>query len=451
MLLINPTHPWPWTSPSVGLAYLASSLEKNGIKVKIIDCQIDRKYKQKIIESLKYHGIIGIYINVGTISSGLEIANLIRENSPNAKIIMGGPEATAIYSKLIPKYADIVVIGEGEQTIVELMQTDILSTIKGIAYWDGGIKINQQRPLINDLDKLPYPAWHLFDLKKYRFGTIRNPYVGIMTSRGCSYQCVYCTKIIHGFNIRLRSLENVINEIDWVKKNYNIREIEVWDDIFTFYPERVKDFCKMIIGREYKDLRFSLPGGIRADKGDSEMFTLLARAKFSFVLIGIDSGSQKVQDKLGKNLDLRVVKKTVESVKKSGMRAHGSFIIGLPFDTVETMQETISFAKSLPLDQAYFFIGTPFPGTDFYEIVQKKGKFLYDLTMNSTCYVNGKALFEMAYLKSEDIEKMFRKAYREFYLRPMQLWRMLNTKITFESARGLIMSGFSLFIKNGRF
>lgn len=451
ILLINPLHLWPWTWPALGLAYLASNLEKKGVKVRIIDCQINKNYEHDIIESFKDYKIVGISLNVGTISSGLNIAKLIKRIAPDIKIIMGGPEATAIYNKLIPKYADVVVIGEGEDTIVELMQTDDLSTIRGIAYWNKGINITQHRPLITDLDRLSYPAWHLFNLKKYRFGTIRNPYVGLMTSRGCPYQCVYCTKFIHGTNIRLRSIKNVIAEIDYVVKKYSVREIEIYDDIFTFYPERVKEFCKTILGREYKNLRFSLPGGIRADMGDSEMFNYLAKAGFYFVLIGIDSGSQEIQNKLGKNLDLRKVKQTVELVKRAGMRAHGSFIIGLPYDTVDTMQETINFAKSLPLDQAYFFIGTPFPGTAFYDIVQKNGKFLYDLTTNSTCYVTGKALFEMENLKSEDIEKMFRKAYREFYFRPSQLWRMLNTKITSESFLGLVRSGYTIFIRGGKF
>ncbi len=422
-----------------GVAYLAAVLEKIGVEVEIIDCRIQKGFKQKIIERLKNYSVICLSVNVATISSALDLANLIRDQSPKAKIIMGGPHPSVLYEKLIPKYADIVVIGEGEETIVELFQSGSLSKVFGIAYWDDCVKVTPPRVFNDNLDALPYPAWHLFDLKKYNFGgNVRATYAPLITSRGCPWQCIYCTKLVHGTKIRLRSIDNVVEEIDYLKNRFDVKDIKIVDDNFTFYPERVKEFCNKIIAKRYKNIRFSLNNGIRADICDPEMFRLLKKIGCYEVLIAVESASQEIQEKLGKKLDLSKVRKTVEEVRKTGMNARLSFILGLPFDTKESMQETINFSKSIPMEQAFFFVAIPFPGTKFYEFVEKNGKFLCDLTYNSVSY-SGKAVYELDQLKAKDVEKFYKRSYREFYLRPGQIFRNLK-KSNITSLRGLFQS-----------
>ena len=450
ILLINPVNHWVFKTPFLGLASLASALEKIGIEVKIIDCQVSSNYKEIIVNLLKSYPNVGISANVASISSALEISKLIKQVSPATKIIMGGPQPTAIYDKLIPEYADIVVMGEGEDTIVELLRSDNLERIRGIAYWENEVKVTTSRPFIADLDRLPFPAWHLVNLEKYRFANTHIPFVGMMTSRGCPYQCIYCTKFVHGTKLRLRSLDNVIREIDYLVNRFGIREIHIQDDNLLFYPERVKELCRMIISRNYKDLRFNLGSGVAANVGDQEMFKLLALAGTYFVSFAIESASQDISHKIGRRIDLKLIRQKIDMAKKAGMRTRALFILGLPFDTVASMEESIRFARNLPVDYASFFIAIPFPGTRFYEIVEKDGKFLYDLITKSDHYTTGKAVYEMDSLKAKDVERMYKRAYRKFYWRPIQIWRYLPRKFDFTNLWGQIKYSYLLFFRFGR-
>ncbi len=428
ILLINPKHLCACTAPSPGLAWIAASLENRGIETVIFDCQVIPDYKKELNNYLENYDVLGITANVATINSAIEIASLIRAKKPKAKIIMGGPYPTLVYERLIPRYADVVAVGEGENTIVELSQLNDLSKVKGIAYWDNGLKVNPQRDFIEDINICRYPAWHLFDLQKYKMPAVRRPFAIMMTSWGCPYQCIFCSRAVHGTKIRLRAIDNVLAEVDYLI-THGIREIHISDDNFTFYPERVKEFCKEIIKQKYRGVRFALPGGIRADITDPEMFKLMANANFYFVRVAIESGSQAILNKVGKNLNLQVVEKIIKMIKKERIGVSAFFMIGLPFDNIETMEATINFAKKLPLDQAIFTIALPLPGTKFYKIVQEDGKFLYDLFSDSNWYTAGRAIYEIGGLKAEDVERMFRKAYKDFYLRPAQIYRTLTRQI----------------------
>jgi len=427
MLFIQPRHDWYWPGLSLGIAYLASVLDRSKIcKARFIDCQVAGDCEKQILEALGSDNTVGISVNAGTVSSAMDISRLIRERSPKTKIIMGGPHATAVYRRLIPEYADIVIVGEGEDTILELLKTDELSAVRGIVYWDGELKVNPPRPLIADLDRIPYPAWDKFELKKYRFGGLLTPYLSMMTSRGCPNQCIYCTKFVHGSQIRLRSEENVIGEIDYLTERFGVREISILDDNFTFYPERVKKLCEMIIRKNYRKLRFNLLGGIRAEFGDLETFRLLKKAGVERLSIGVETGSQVISDKSGRSLDLGIIRGTIQKVKKAGIQPNILMMIGLAFDTVSTIRQTVDFAKSLPVTKVFFSIATPFPGTKFYEFIEKDGRFFYDLSVTSTCFTDTKRLIcETKQLSAEDKRRMFKEAYRQFYLRPVQICKLI--------------------------
>ncbi len=435
ILLISPTYRTWWVAPFPGLGWIASSLERIGVESKIIDCQITRDYKKRIFEYLKYYNTIGITANIGTISSALEIASFIREFSPKTRIIFGGPHPTAIYDKLIPKYADIVVLGEGEDTIVELVRQTDLSQIKGIAYWDGSIKANPKKNFIENLDRLGFPAWHLYDLKKYKFSFGYLPLAIVTSSRGCPNHCIYCSEDIHGYKIRLRSLENVFTEIDYLVNISGTREISISDDNFTFYPERVKQFCKTVIERKYRrPIYFSAPYGIRSDIGDLEMFKLMEQAGFYRITMGVDSGSPEVLNKIKRVQNLEKINKTLSLINKTKIKVKLNFIIGLPSDTLETMKQTIDFARSLLVRNPcvfweHFTTGIPLPGTEFFRMVEEKGKFLCDLTLSSSDFY-GKAVYELGNLKASDVTKMFTKANIYIFLMPTFIWRAL--RVTFK-------------------
>lgn len=403
MLLIFPEAKSWSIGFNLGLGYLASILEKKGRHPRIIDCQGAEDYEQDIRKALKEYAWIGIHVNVATVTHALNIAQMVRKLSPGAKIVMGGPHATVIYDRLIPEYADIVVRGEGEHTIGELIaDSKPLRQIPGIAYWDDGLKVNPPRVLIEDLDGLPFPARHLVNLNK----------IGrLITTRGCPYQCIFCACfIIHGRKPRSRSIDNIMSEIDYLVSRFSMQEILIHDDCFNYDLERVKNICKAIIKLGHRSLRFSALD-MRADVCDAEMFKLMKRAGFYFVRFGIESGSQEVLNKTNKNLELSKVKQTIILARKAGLRVGGYFMLGLPFDTIETMQKTIDFAKTLSLDRVSMGIATPFPGTKFYDMVRQNGKFLRDPFLQSITKTIG---HEYGDLRAEDAWGMFMKANRQF-------------------------------------
>jgi len=424
MILINPYSEFErwFTYPYLGTAYLASALEEIGEEVEIIDCQYMPDFREYLLNALPRHEMVGISINVSNVSSGLEIAGLIRSTHPEKKIIMGGPLATAVPDQLLPRYSDIVVLGEGEETIVEIVTGTDLSKIKGIAYWDGEVRTNPPRKFIDNLDRIPYPAWHLVNLDGER-SPVRRKMAIMMTSRGCPFKCINCTKLVHGYRYRERSIPNIMGEIDYLVERFGIEEIHFWDDLFTYKPERVKELCRSIINRKYKKLRFALPGGIRADINDREMFKLMREAGFYTVIVAVESGVQRIIDSLGKRLDLKKVKPTVDTLKELGFRVGAFFMLGTPYDNSETMRKTIDFARKLKVHHAYFFITIPFPGTKLYDLVKAEGRFLQDMRLCSRAYDEGKAVYEFGQLKAEDVNRIFKNAYREFYFRPDQIWR----------------------------
>jgi radical SAM superfamily enzyme YgiQ (UPF0313 family) len=217
------------------------------------------------------------------------------------------------------------------------------------------------------------------------------------------------------------------------------KEIQIWDDNFTFFPERVKELSRGIIRRNYKDLIFSIPNGIRADVGDYEMFKLMEKAGFYWTGMGIDSTSPEVLNKLQRGLSIERANETLGMINKTRMKVKLHFMIGFPFDTVDTMRQTIDSARRMLAENrcvfaVFFCIATPFPGTDFYRLVQEKGKLLRDLIFNSNSY-NERAVYEIGDLKSFDIDKMFARANRQVAVMPSFIWR--NLKMGHKSLRAL--------------
>lgn len=425
LLIASRTSPVPFALfPPAGIFYIAAFLEKAGFQVKMIDCNKANDPEEEIISSLPDFSLVGITANVATMRNAADIAKLIREHSPNTTIVIGGPHPTNIYENLIPRFADIVVMGEGEYAMKRIAQGDDLAEIENIAYWNNGLKMNKRVSFIENLDELPFPAWHLIDIRKYALKTLfrRIPKAIMLTSRGCPNHCAYCTKTVHGYKIRLRSVKNVMDEIGYLIREFGIRQIEFWDDNFTFYPQRAKDICLEIISNGFHEkVQFLLPNGIRADIYDEEMFNLMGKANFKYVVLGIESGSQRVQEKMGHNLDLGVVEKTIRGLRSAGIKVCLYFILGLPFESISEMRASIDLAKRLPANSAIFFIAIPFPGTAMYDTVKKNGNFLTDMMLEGRDYFGGKAVFETNELKSSIAEKMYRKAYKEYYLRPSKI------------------------------
>jgi anaerobic magnesium-protoporphyrin IX monomethyl ester cyclase len=328
-----------------------------------------------------------------------------------------------------------VVRGEGEETLLELVEKisgkgfkrEVMQQIKGISFRIGKTKIhNEPRPFCDNLDSFPFPARHLLPMSKYHyFGARKYPITNIITSRGCPYNCSYCNKNIAGHKFRPRSVENIMAEIDYLVKEMGIREIHISDDTFTLDRARVHRLCKEIASRKY-DLAFYPHNGVRVDTVDIDLLKDMKDAGFYSMVFGVESGNQQILNNIHKCITLDQVRTAYRLSKKLGFETWGFFIIGLNGETRKTALDTIRFAKELDPDVAKFQILVPYPGTQDYE--RLKGRMLVSKWSDYLFY--GGSSFEPENMSTEELNSLFKLAYRSFYLRPKAIWRALKKSLS---------------------
>ena len=409
----------------LGLAYLAAVLEQSGREVKIIDPNPLKLSGEDIINSIKKFrpDIIGISSSTPNFLKAIDLCKKIKKTL-NVPIIIGGTHITSVPEEILKyKCFDFGIIGEGETTILELVEKienkEDVSNVKGIAYNDGG-KLNKTEPreLIKDLDSLPFPARHLIPpLEKYMptRGTYKRLPLGtIITSRGCPYRCSFCNRAIFGNKFRHRSEKNVVDEIEILIKKFNAKEIKFWDDAINVIPERLINICNEILRRGIK-----IPWSCiaRINGMDEPLLKKMKEAGCWQISYGIESENQKILDNIKKDLTISQIKEVVSTTNKAGIRTRGFFMLGLPGETKETMQQTINFSKSLMLDIANFYITTPYPSTDLYEDAKKSGElkkasyneYLTNFPDEISYVPNG--------LTAGLIKEYQWRAYKSFYLR----------------------------------
>mgnify|MGYP002353279136 CR=1 FL=1 len=259
------------------------------------------------------------------------------------------------------------------------------------------IIVTSKREVIDNINNIPFPAWHLFPpISRYRRlrGVTKRPYVPLITSRGCPYNCNWCTKNIHGYKFRARSPENIFEEIKHDYQRYGAREFIVMDDVFTLDYMRVKKLCYLIV-KSGMDIFLNIYNGVRADAIDDSIIKFLKAVGINRITVGVESGNQNIVNKIGKALNLKRVIEAVRLCRKNHLAIDGFFIIGHPYDTLRTIEQTIQFAIRADFDHAYFFLATPFMGTKLYDIIKTEGKLLYEFEKGSDFHiVQGKATCE---------------------------------------------------------
>jgi len=356
------------------LAYLTAVLEKSGYNVKLLDMVAENQTKEDLRYLIRKEKPDFVVLDSTTpsIYSDIECARIIKEEAPT-KVIMVGPHISALAEEtlLLAKGAvDVACVGEYDYTVKEVIEDfNHLENIKGIAYYqDGKVKINEKRPLIENLDELPFPAWHHLDLMKYFDGGKLYPYIDIISGRGCPNQCIFCLwpQVMHGTRYRLRSPKNVVDEIEYdiklCPKVLKGGEFFFEDDTFTVNKERAILICEEILKRNLKII-FSV--NARVDNKDLEMFKIMKKAGCRELLVGFESGNQAILDKMHKNITLEQARQFMDYAKKAKLEVHGCFVIGLPGETEKTAEETIKFALSLGLTTVQFSGAVPFPGLPF--------------------------------------------------------------------------------------
>jgi radical SAM superfamily enzyme YgiQ (UPF0313 family) len=297
------------------------------------------------------------------------------------------------------------------------------SKVKGLAWrWQGQLKMNLPRPFVADLNDLPLPMHHLLPLDKYRMPLIKGPFTFMVTSRGCTAGCKYCIKhVSYQWSVRLVSPEKVLQEM-WVLHDLGIHNIHMYADLFTINREQVIRICELIIEQGLK-VRWTCNS--RVDYVDEEMLKLMGKAGCWMISWGIESGNEAILTRAHKGADPKKARRALTWAKAAGIKNWGYFIIGLPGETVETIRQTIDFAKSLPLDIALFHIAAPYPGTPFFFEVVQNGWFKEGTRWEEVDMDKGTVL-QYDNLSADDLMYWQKRAFREWALRPGPAWTYLK-------------------------
>ena len=402
---------------SIGLAYMAAVLEENDHEVTVIDCpalNMDQKMLKAKLESIQPQ-IIGITSMTPTIQSAVLSAQVAKQACPDSTVVLGGPHATFMDKQVLAEEqaVDVIVRGEGEQTLLELVQNagnlKALETIQGITFRKNGQTIrNPQRPFIQNLDDLPRPAYKHFDLEKYRlFGRKMLP---IITSRGCPSQCSFCTTSrIFGRPFRARSPKNVVDELEWLRDEHGADAFSFYDDTFTLDKNRAIKICEDI-----KNRKLGIPWDCqtRVSTVSEDMLSKMREANCQQVFFGVESGCQTILDAVNKGTSVEQNKKAIKLAKNAGLFVAVSVMVGYPGETREMLKQTIDLLRQTEPDDAYICVATPYPGTELRNVIEEKG---WPISNDWKRYDTTIPVFENPNLSEADVNKIRSKFYDGFY------------------------------------
>ena len=433
--LVNPPQYTDYPQPPMGLILLAAVLESKGYPVNLIDANFLGLKPADILPLLNETNILGLTAMTPTVSSAIEIARAVKSVKPDLPVIMGGPHATLLPAETmaVAPEVDIIVRGEGEETFINLLSAledkKPLEKVLGITYRKDGVVIdNSPSPELSDLDSLPFLAYHLLPLKSYKphppHGRA-SPFAVLITSRGCPYNCGYCSKPVFGKRFRGQSPARITDEIVWLQEQYGVREIAFYDDSFTLDMDRAYQICEEIIRRK---LNIIWSCETRVNLVTEKLLKKMKQSGCYSISYGLESGSQEILDVIEKGTTIEQAVEAVRYTHEAGIHAIGYFMIGSPGETPDTIRETIRFAKKLKVDFAQFSITTPFPGTKLYDLYLEGGgnpEIPWEDYVYAASSEGSAPVFENDSLSREDIIRWESKAYREFYLRPSYIWQRL--------------------------
>jgi radical SAM superfamily enzyme YgiQ (UPF0313 family) len=359
-----------------------------------------------------------------TYKSALNIARIVKEVHPNCLTILGGCHVTFWDKEALQEcpQLDVVVRKEGENTMLELVQRldagKSFDDILGITIRNGdGFIRNPDRPYIEDLDSLPFPAHHLWPLDRLKkYGNVIFP---LMTSRGCVYWCEFCSAVrMFGRRYRMRSAKNVVDEMEFLHKNYGAETFTFYDDAFTVDQSRVEEICRELHNR---NLRVTWDCGTRVDMVTKDLLQKMKDAGCIAVWFGVEAGSQQVIDAMGKGFTANKTKKAFKMAKDVGLMTIASVVFGFPGETKETALSTIKFIEEINPDDVGYYIATPYPGTPMADYVKKMG---WVKVTDFNKYDTATPIFELPTLSMQEVRKIREKAFHRFYIRPTYILRM---------------------------
>ena len=392
VLLINTPYPYEECPvPPLGLAYLAGILRREGVEVRILDLLMARyspRLLRRELDEFRPH-VVGATCSTVNFKAASRILRLCKEHDPGLVTLIGGPHASFVAADLIREapWIDAVVIGEGDHTIVELVealsQRGDLAGVAGIAFRRNGAPVvTTPRPLIKDLDSLPLPARDLLPISKYR--ALKVPCT-VITSRGCPFGCIFCSAPrMFGRGVRYRSPKLVIDEIEMINRELGFQEINIVDDTFTVKEPHVQAICQGIRDR---GLNITWSVYSRVDTINPRVLNTMREAGCDWVCFGLESGSQRILDTIKKRITTAKSREAIKMATESGLHVLASFILGLPGENPETAGQTVGLARDLfdTYKVAYgFHLLAPMPGTEVRERADEYG--IRILTQNWSRY-----------------------------------------------------------------
>lgn len=429
--------------PPTDLMYLAAVAEQCGCEAKIRDYSLGGDF----VEELKSFNPDFLVANIATPTFKTDMESVAQAKSvlPNLVTIVKGAPFLTYNTNVVYEnpFIDYVIMGEPELTLKEILEGVPNNEILGICYSENsqGVK-NEMRPFNENLDLLPFPARHLVDNSVYRRPDNGKVQAVIKVSRGCPYHCFFCLATpVSGTKVRTRSAENIIEEIKECVEKYGIKNFLFWSDIFNFDREWTLDLCKKIID---SGLRITWSANTRANTMDDEMARLMYKSGCRLCSIGVESGSQELLDNIGKQISLDDIRNTVKILKKNKIKIYNYFVIGLPWETEKTVEETIRFAIELDSNFISFYTATPLPGTRFFAYAMMNGLVEGNLDFNSAYYVPTVKSHD---LSKERIFELHKKAVRKFYLRPRFIVKTLLGLRSFTEFKNYFFAGLNLLLK----
>lgn len=411
--------------PPYGLMYIASYLKKDRHEVFIIDGLLTNlDHMLEIVQAEKID-IVGISSVSWNWSKTKNFAKILKLAKPQLRIAVGGAHVNSVREKALLDcaYIDYAFYGDGEEVfsqVVSMLSAGIKPhPIDGFSYRDGDkIIASERNAFIKNIDSVLLPDRDSLGIMNYRPSPLsyrKEPFTAMFGSRGCPYGCTFCHT---EKKVRIRSAANLISEIQWLQNKYGIKEILFFDDTFTLHKDRVYEFCGLLIKN---NIRLSWSASVRADSVNKKMLMTMKKAGCWRLLIGIETGSQRLLDRIKKGVTLQQITEAVNMIHETGIHTFGMFMFGIPTETYDEGLETVKFMKKLKLDYVSVCNVTPFPGTEIYNEVSGEPGF------KGLDYMN---MFDIAYtpktMKEKQLQDLLKRSMREFYFRLPYILRQIK-------------------------
>jgi len=437
----------------LGLGYLASYLRERGVEVRMA---LGPGRERLMAELADFQpDLVGVSCVTPTFAGALAICHTVKEYG-DIPTILGGPHVTGVKEQIFKTCpeVDFLVYGEGEETLWELCRAveggvNGFSGIDGLIYRQPGgeVKVNPPRRHIKEVDTIPFPARDLLDLTglgAHRYVDTGRASGTMISSRGCPFNCAFCAShLTMGRRYRYRSAANVIQEIDELVLRFGVNHISFEDDTFTLWPERVEEICEALIARRYDLTWFCMS---RVDTINEPLARLMRRSGCRLVSFGIESGDEAILKRLRKKISLPQAQAAIDACYRAGLKTQATFIVGLPYDTRQTLRETLRFAQRISPTIAIFFSLVPYPGTEMFQYLPEEYRSMRpeDWGNFSNMFTDQGYLSVMPGVSGRELARINELWHLRFYLRPRQLYRMLRTLHTNAEFFSFLESGWCL-------